>query len=158
MPATTSPKTGHLLKRLQRIEELPLADQCAVLKLVDTMLDTGAAPSQHAPSVKRAERGSPWGRGPDFHRKFLQQQGSSRSPCPVDGDVACPHHRPFRSFDQTHKPTPPPTTSDAARVPNTFHIEYRSLGDAPINTKLAYTGRTKRNPSNMDPRAQRRKG
>jgi transcriptional regulator with XRE-family HTH domain len=36
----TSPKTARLLKRLQRIEELPPADQRAVLKLVDAMLDT----------------------------------------------------------------------------------------------------------------------
>ena len=35
-----APKTARLLKRLQRIEELPLADQRAVLKLVDAMLDT----------------------------------------------------------------------------------------------------------------------
>lgn len=38
--AKTSPKTARLLKRLQRIEELPPADQRAVLKLVDAMLDT----------------------------------------------------------------------------------------------------------------------
>ena len=36
----TSPKTARLLKRLRRIEELPPADQRAVLKLVDAMLDT----------------------------------------------------------------------------------------------------------------------
>jgi hypothetical protein len=35
-----SPKTARLLKRLQRIEELPPADQPAVLKLVDAMIDT----------------------------------------------------------------------------------------------------------------------
>lgn len=35
-----APKTARLLKRLQRIEELPPADQRAVLKLVDAMLDT----------------------------------------------------------------------------------------------------------------------
>lgn len=35
-----SPKTARLLKRLQRIEELPPADQRAVLKLVDAMLET----------------------------------------------------------------------------------------------------------------------
>jgi transcriptional regulator with XRE-family HTH domain len=35
-----SPKTARLLKRLRRIEELPAADQRAVLKLVDAMLDT----------------------------------------------------------------------------------------------------------------------
>ena len=40
MSAKTSPKTARLLKRLQRIEELPPADQRAVLKLVDAMLDT----------------------------------------------------------------------------------------------------------------------
>lgn len=37
---TLAPKTARLLKRLQRIEELPLADQRAVLKIVDAMLDT----------------------------------------------------------------------------------------------------------------------
>ncbi|MCY7412776.1 MAG: helix-turn-helix domain-containing protein [Salinibacterium sp.] len=36
----TPPKTARLLKRLSRIEELPPADQRAVLKLVDAMLDT----------------------------------------------------------------------------------------------------------------------
>lgn len=35
-----SPKTARLLKRLRRIEELPAADQRAVLKLVDAMIDT----------------------------------------------------------------------------------------------------------------------
>jgi hypothetical protein len=34
------PKTARLLKRLQRIAELPPADQRAVLKLVDAMLET----------------------------------------------------------------------------------------------------------------------
>jgi transcriptional regulator with XRE-family HTH domain len=38
--ATLAPKTARLLKRLQRIEELPPADQRAVPKLVDAMLDT----------------------------------------------------------------------------------------------------------------------
>ena len=37
---TLSPKTARLLKRLGRVEELPPADQRAVLKLVDAMLDT----------------------------------------------------------------------------------------------------------------------
>jgi transcriptional regulator with XRE-family HTH domain len=36
----TSPKTARLLKRLRRIEELPAADQRAVLKLVDALLET----------------------------------------------------------------------------------------------------------------------
>ena len=35
-----SPKTARLLKRLTRIAELPPADQRAVLKLIDAMLDT----------------------------------------------------------------------------------------------------------------------
>jgi hypothetical protein len=34
------PKTARLLKRLRRVEELPPADQRAVLKLVDAMLET----------------------------------------------------------------------------------------------------------------------
>ena len=37
---TLAPKTARRLQRLQRIEELPPADQRAVLKLVDAMLDT----------------------------------------------------------------------------------------------------------------------
>ena len=37
---TLSPKTARLLKRLRRVEELPPADQRAVLKLVDAMLET----------------------------------------------------------------------------------------------------------------------
>jgi transcriptional regulator with XRE-family HTH domain len=36
----TPPKTARLLKRLRRVEELPPADQRAVLKLVDAMLET----------------------------------------------------------------------------------------------------------------------
>ncbi|MEP6766319.1 MAG: helix-turn-helix transcriptional regulator, partial [Gemmatimonadaceae bacterium] len=39
MTDTLASKTARLLKRLQRIEELPPADQRAVLKLVDAMLD-----------------------------------------------------------------------------------------------------------------------
>jgi hypothetical protein len=37
---TLSPKTAWLLKRLRRVEELPPADQRAVLKLVEAMLET----------------------------------------------------------------------------------------------------------------------
>ncbi|MGQ0641302.1 MAG: helix-turn-helix domain-containing protein [Gemmatimonadaceae bacterium] len=37
---TLTPKTARLLKRLRRVEDLPPADQRAVLKLVDAMLDT----------------------------------------------------------------------------------------------------------------------
>lgn len=33
-------KTARLIKRLRRVEELPPADQRAVLKLVDAMLET----------------------------------------------------------------------------------------------------------------------
>ena len=42
--------TARLLKGLQRIEELPAADQRAVLKLVDAMLETRrrAAPPPRA--------------------------------------------------------------------------------------------------------------
>lgn len=36
----TSPKVARLLNRLRRISELPPADQRAVLKLVDAMLET----------------------------------------------------------------------------------------------------------------------
>jgi transcriptional regulator with XRE-family HTH domain len=35
-----APKTARLLKRLPRVDELPPADQRAVLKLVDAMLGT----------------------------------------------------------------------------------------------------------------------
>jgi hypothetical protein len=37
---TLPPKTARLLKRLRRIEELPPADQRAVLKVVDALLET----------------------------------------------------------------------------------------------------------------------
>ena len=36
----TSPKTARLLKRLKKVEELPSADQRAVLKLVDALVTT----------------------------------------------------------------------------------------------------------------------
>lgn len=49
----TSPKTASLLKRLRRIEELPPADQRAVLKLVDAMLDTRR---RSAPASARTDR------------------------------------------------------------------------------------------------------
>lgn len=48
----TSPKTARLLKRLRRIEELPPADQRAVLKLVDAMLETRRRTAP-APRTKR---------------------------------------------------------------------------------------------------------
>jgi transcriptional regulator with XRE-family HTH domain len=35
-----SPKTARLLKRLQKIEELPAPDQRAILKLLDAMVET----------------------------------------------------------------------------------------------------------------------
>jgi transcriptional regulator with XRE-family HTH domain len=40
LPETTSPKTARLLKRLQRIEQLPPADQRAVLKVLDALIDS----------------------------------------------------------------------------------------------------------------------
>jgi len=49
-----SPRTARLLKRLRRIEELPRADQRAVLKLVDAMLDTRRRSTPAAPA--RAKR------------------------------------------------------------------------------------------------------
>ena len=60
----TSPKTARLLKRLRRVEELPPADQRAVLKLVDAMLETRR---RTAPS-------------PRSKRKAAKDQRSSRSP------------------------------------------------------------------------------
>ncbi len=54
-PATEKlpPRTARLLKRLRRIEELPRADQRAVLKLVDAMLDTRR---RTTPAPARAKR------------------------------------------------------------------------------------------------------
>jgi transcriptional regulator with XRE-family HTH domain len=49
----TPPKTARLLKRLRRIEELPPADQRAVLKLVDAMLDTRRRSTPAPRSTKR---------------------------------------------------------------------------------------------------------
>jgi len=51
--ATPSLKAARLLKRLQRIEELPPADQRAVLKLVDAMLDTRRRSTPPPRSAKR---------------------------------------------------------------------------------------------------------
>jgi hypothetical protein len=55
-PATDklAPKTAQLLKRLQRIEELPAADQRAVLKLVDAMLETRRRSTPPARSKRKA--------------------------------------------------------------------------------------------------------
>jgi len=54
LTAKTSPKTARLLKRLQRIEELPPADQRAVLKLVDAMLETRRRTAPASRSRRRA--------------------------------------------------------------------------------------------------------
>jgi transcriptional regulator with XRE-family HTH domain len=51
----TSPKTARLLKRLRRVEELPPADQRAVLKLVDAMLETRR---RTAPAVRTKKKAS----------------------------------------------------------------------------------------------------
>jgi transcriptional regulator with XRE-family HTH domain len=40
---TLSPRTARLLKRLQRVEELPPADQRALLKFLDALLETRGA-------------------------------------------------------------------------------------------------------------------
>ena len=40
LKAKTSPKTARLVKRLQRIERLPPADQRAVLKFLDALLES----------------------------------------------------------------------------------------------------------------------
>jgi hypothetical protein len=48
-----SPKTARLLKRLRRVEELPPADQRAVLKLVDAMLETRRRSTPPTPARKR---------------------------------------------------------------------------------------------------------
>ena len=52
MRDTLAPKTARLLKCLQRIEGLPLADQRAVLKLVDARLET----RRHSTPPSRAKR------------------------------------------------------------------------------------------------------
>ena len=52
--AKTSPKTARLLKRLQRIEELTPADQRAVLKLVDAMIDTRRRTAPPSRSKRKA--------------------------------------------------------------------------------------------------------
>jgi hypothetical protein len=49
-----SPKTARLLKRLQRIAEFPPADQRAVLKLVDAMLETRRRVSPSARAKRNA--------------------------------------------------------------------------------------------------------
>ena len=49
-----APRTARLLKRLQRIEELPPADQRAVLKLVDAMLDTRRRSAPPARAKRKA--------------------------------------------------------------------------------------------------------
>jgi transcriptional regulator with XRE-family HTH domain len=51
---TLAPKTARLLKRLQRIEELPPADQRAVLKLVDAMVDTRRRSTPPARAKRKA--------------------------------------------------------------------------------------------------------
>jgi len=48
-----SPKTARLLKRLRRVEELRPADQRAVLKLVDAMLETRRRSTAPAAARKR---------------------------------------------------------------------------------------------------------
>jgi transcriptional regulator with XRE-family HTH domain len=52
---TLSPRTARLLKRLRRIEELPAADQRAVLKLVDALLETRRRASVPATRKRKAE-------------------------------------------------------------------------------------------------------
>ena len=47
------PQTARLLKRLRRIEELPPADQRAVLRLVDAILDTWRRSTPAPRSAKR---------------------------------------------------------------------------------------------------------
>jgi transcriptional regulator with XRE-family HTH domain len=49
-----APKTARLLKRLRRIEELPPADQRAVLKLVDAMLETRRRATPAAKGKRKA--------------------------------------------------------------------------------------------------------
>lgn len=49
---TMRPRTARLMKRLQQIEELPAAEQRAVLKMVDALLEHRRA----APLLARAKR------------------------------------------------------------------------------------------------------
>lgn len=55
---TPSPKVARLLKRLERLAELPQAEQRAVLKVVDGILDaySAAAPRRAAPPPLRPKR------------------------------------------------------------------------------------------------------
>ncbi len=52
LTATMRPRTARLLKRLQQIEELPAAEQRAVLKMVDALLEHRRA----TPPAARAKR------------------------------------------------------------------------------------------------------
>lgn len=51
----TRPKTARLMKRLQRVEDLPPADQKAVLKFVDALIKTRTVAS---PRSREKRRGS----------------------------------------------------------------------------------------------------
>lgn len=55
---TPSPKVARLLKRIERLAELPAAEQRAVLKVVDGFLDsfTPATPRRRAAPPPRAKR------------------------------------------------------------------------------------------------------
>lgn len=55
----TSPKTARLMKRLQRVEELPPTDQKAVLKYLDALIKSRAVTSPTRTREKR--RGSSGG-------------------------------------------------------------------------------------------------
>lgn len=50
------PKTARLLKRLQRVEELPNADQKAVLKFVDALIQSRGLDESTQRSPRRAAR------------------------------------------------------------------------------------------------------
>ncbi len=76
---TLSPKTARLLKRLRRIEELPPADQRAVHKLVEAMLETrrrAAPPPRETQSELRVHRAAK-------EKARPPQAGLLRLPAPV---------------------------------------------------------------------------
>jgi hypothetical protein len=51
---TMRPRTARLMKRLQQIEELPAAEQRAVLKMVDALLEHRRATSPLARAKRKA--------------------------------------------------------------------------------------------------------
>lgn len=51
LPEPPGPKTARLLNRLRRVEQLPTADQKAVLKFVEALLETRGARNPQRPTA-----------------------------------------------------------------------------------------------------------